>query len=357
MRVRQLVLGAGTLINSGKLTLGNNDSIESSIFFGDFDPFVNGGFLDSAPVFELGTGGQSVIYDGNGPDQTTSFEINPSRVLKSLRYDNFRGGAKLHIEGGDLTVTDLFLIEGEIATGQYKIIHKGGIFLSTGRISGELKRPFTFAPNNNIWYFVSGQVFVSVESLGPPPTSLSIRSIPGPLPGLLPATSLSRRWQITKTGDLTAQLSFSYVNGEIRGNESNYQIWRSTGGPPVLIPFAERFPTTNTITTNTGLTQLSGLWGVGEMVDPGPVSIGGSVLTSGGAGIRNAVVTITGGNLPGPVTAQTGQFGTYSFGGLQAGEVYTVRVDAKRFRFSTNSQQVTPFADVTGINFTANPQE
>jgi hypothetical protein len=357
LRVRELTLATGTLINSGKLTLGNNDSTESSIYFGDFSPLRNGGSLDSAPVFELGTGGQNVGYSGNGPDQSTSVEINPSRVLKSLRYNNFRPGAKLNIEGGDVTVADLHLTEGEIATGQYKIIHNGGIFLGVGRISGELERPFTLVPNNNIWYFVSGQVFVGVESLGPPPTRLSIRSIPGPLPGLLPATSLSRRWQITETGDITAQLSFSYTNAEIRGNESNYQIWRSTGGSPTLIPFAEHFPGTNTITTVSGITELTGLWGVGEMVDPGPVSISGTVLTSGGAGIRNAVVTITGGNLPGPVNAQTGQFGTYLFSGLQAGEVYTVRVSAKRFRFSINSQQVTPFADTTGVNFTANPQD
>jgi hypothetical protein len=358
LRVRELYLRKGTLINSGKLTLGNNDSTESSIYFEHSVAFPNGGSLDSAPVFELGgLGGQNVGYIGNAPDRSTGVEINPSRILKSLRYDNPRGGAKLNIEGGDLTFSDIHLTAGEIATGQYKVIHTGGGTRVSGRFSGEVEKRLTFAPVNHIWYFASDEVFVGFESLGPPPTSLSIRSIPGPLPGLLPAASLSRRWQITKTGDMTAQLRFSYVDQEIRGNENNYQIWRSTGGSPTLIPFAERVPVLNTITTNTGLTDLTGLWGVGEMVDPGPVSIGGNVLTSGGAGIRNAVVTITGGNLPGPVTAQTGQFGTYSFGGLQAGEVYTVRVDAKRFRFSTNSRQITPFTDATGVNFTANPQE
>jgi hypothetical protein len=358
LRVRDLMFITGTLINSGKLTLGNNDSADSSISFVQFDPLLNWGTFDSAPVFELGgTGGQNVAYVGNQPDRSTGVEINPSRVLKSFEFGNNRGGAKLNIVGGDLTVGDLRLTAGEIATGQHKIIHNGGIFLGSGRFSGEVEKRLTFAPVNHIWYFVSDEVFVGFESLGPPPVTLSIRSIPGPLPGLLPATSLSRRWQITKTGDMAAQLKFTYVDQEIRGNESNYQIWRSTGGSPTLIPFADRSAGLNTITTNTGITELTGLWGIGEMVDPGPVSISGSVLTSGGAGIRNAVVTITGGNLPGPVNAQTGQFGTYSFSGLQSGEVYTVRVDAKRFRFSPNSRQVTPFADVTGVNFKANSQE
>lgn len=56
--------------------------------------------------------------------------------------------------------------------------------------------------------------------------------------------------------------------------------------------------------------------------------------TSTGAGIRNAIVTISGGNLPATVWVQTGQFGGNSFSGLQAGETYTVQVGAKRFRFA-----------------------
>jgi hypothetical protein len=358
LRVRDLTFLTGTLINSGKLTLGNNDAADSSISFVQFNPLLSWGSFDSAPVFELGgSGGQNVAYVGNQPDRSTGVEINPSRVLKSFEFGNSRADAKINIVGGDLTIGDLRLTAGEIATGQHKIIHNGGIFLGSGRFSGEVEKRLTFAPVNHIWYFVSDEVFVGFESLGPPPVSLSIRSIPGPLPGLLPATSLSRRWQITKTGDMTAQLRFTYVDQEIRGNENNYQVWRSTGGSPTLIPFTDRSAGLNTITTSTGLTELTGLWGVGEMADPGPVSISGSVLTSGGAGIRNAVVTITGGNLPGPVSTQTGQFGTYLFSGLQAGEVYTVQASAKRFRFGTTSRQVTPFANVTGVNFTANPQE
>jgi hypothetical protein len=113
----------------------------------------------------------------------------------------------------------------------------------------------------------------------------------------------------------------------------------------------------NTVTSSGPITDLTANWGIGAQLDPGPVSISGSVITSGGAGIRNAIVTISGGNLPAPVSFQTGQFGTYSFEGLQAGEVYTIQASAKRFRFGTSSQQVTPAANVTGVNFVANPQE
>lgn len=352
LRVRLLGLESGVLINSHKLTLGNNDSTESSILLRE-------GFLDSAPVFELGSGGQQVLYTGNGPNRTTGVEINPSRVLSRFYYNNLRAGARLTIEGGNLTVGTLDLVEGEVATGQYKIIHTGGIqtFSSDGFVNGELERLYTIS-DFYTFPFSNGDIRAYIDTHGGPPRSLSIRSMSGPMPGLLPAASLSQHWQITETGQLDGQLTFFYREWHIRGNESNYQIWRRVGGnPPTIIPFLTRNLSTNVIETGFGQTGLTGLWSIGEMVDPGPVSISGSVLTSGGAGIRNAVVTISGGNLPGPVTTQTGQFGTYLFGGLLAGEVYTVSVSAKRFRFSPNSQQVTPFADATGVNFTANPQE
>ena len=108
-------------------------------------------------------------------------------------------------------------------------------------------------------------------------------------------------------------------------------------------------------TSNIGI--LTGDWGIGEMVDPGPVSISGSVKQSGGQNIANATVTISGGNLPAPIQTQTGSFGLYQFSNLAAGETYTVRVDVKRYRFSVNTQQVTPLGNVANVNFVANPQE
>jgi hypothetical protein len=104
------------------------------------------------------------------------------------------------------------------------------------------------------------------------------------------------------------------------------------------------------------MTEFTGDWGIGEQLDPGPVSISGSVTQSGGQPIANALVTISGGNLPAPIRTQTGSFGLYQFSNLQAGETYTVRVDVKRFRFSVNNQQVTPLGNVSNVNFVANPQ-
>lgn len=86
------------------------------------------------------------------------------------------------------------------------------------------------------------------------------------------------------------------------------------------------------------------------------VSLSGRVLTAGGAGIRNALVTVSGGDLPSPVTGQTGSFGYYYFQGLHAGQTYTVTVATKRHTLAQPVRMVTPGADVFDFDFVAEPQ-
>lgn len=86
------------------------------------------------------------------------------------------------------------------------------------------------------------------------------------------------------------------------------------------------------------------------------VSLGGRILTANGSGIRNALVTVSGGNLPSPLTVQTGSFGYYDFQGLQSGAEYTVTVTAGRNTFTQPTRMVTPTANVSDFDFTAEPQ-
>lgn len=91
------------------------------------------------------------------------------------------------------------------------------------------------------------------------------------------------------------------------------------------------------------------------MVPVTNVSLTGRVLTSGGAGIRNALVTISGGNLPAPITMQTGSFGYFYFPGLQSGQTYTVTVATKRYVLAQPTRMVTPQTDVTNFDFVTEP--
>jgi hypothetical protein len=356
IRVRNILVFAGNIINAGELTLGNNDAEVNTVSFGGVGSPFAGGTFDSAPVFDLGTGGENVSYLRTAAPQTTGPEINPARTLKELTYDDAN---VLTIAGGDLTVTNtLRLTNGEVNTGPDKITVYSQVARSAGYVNGTFNWRFT-STGFQTWPIGQNGIYLPVQAaipaLGTNPSFLSIRMVDQTLPGLLPATSVSRYWKLEEVGDVSASLLFKYSDADVNGNEANYTMWRSNGGTPVLVG-GTADPPNNTVGTPFGVTDLTGDWGAGSQLDPGPVSIGGSVTQSGGQPIANALVTISGGNLPAPIQTQTGSFGLYQFSSLQAGETYTVRVDVKRYRFSVNTQQVTPLGNVSNVNFVANPQ-
>ncbi len=81
--------------------------------------------------------------------------------------------------------------------------------------------------------------------------------------------------------------------------------------------------------------------------------ISGQVITSSGNGIRNATVTLSGGNLPEPLTTKTSSFGYYRFADLPSGGTYIVTVQAKRFTFNNPSQVFNLQDDIVDANFIA----
>jgi uncharacterized membrane protein len=92
------------------------------------------------------------------------------------------------------------------------------------------------------------------------------------------------------------------------------------------------------------------------MVPAANLSLGGRVLTSSGLGIRHAVVTVSGGNLPTPVTVLTGSFGYYNFSGLQSGLTYTVTVSTKKYVLAQPSRMIMLQSSVSDFDFTVEPQ-
>lgn len=327
------------VVNSGRIKLGNHDTRQTTTTIFD------GASLDAAPAFDLGTSFyQNVSYRGV---TATGPEINASRTLGVM---TFVGPGELTIAGGDLAVTNtLSIVNGVIKTGANTITTAGQINgMPIGYVDGNLRTILSPSPNQFSTLFKVGAngtyspVTVTPIS-GASQSFITIRAVDETLPGLVPSISASRYWVITEEGNLVARLTFTPAASDINGDPANYKKYRSNGGPPVLV-------------TETDIDQLTGNWGLG-VADPGPVSISGAVTTSGGQPIRNATLRISGGNLPAPVDAITGSFGTYSFPGLQAGESYTISVSAKRYRFTPISQVVTPAGNIGNVNFAANPQE
>lgn len=117
---------------------------------------------------------------------------------------------------------------------------------------------------------------------------------------------------------------------------------------------------TNTSSSALGISESNIIVGTGvfngavhayAMVPVANVLLSGRISTPSGSGIRNVIVTLSGGNLPSPLTTQTGTFGYFSFTGLQSGQTYTVTVNAKRHTFAQPSRMVTMQGNVTDFDF------
>lgn len=78
------------------------------------------------------------------------------------------------------------------------------------------------------------------------------------------------------------------------------------------------------------------------------VSVSGRVMTANGKGLRGAITTLT--DSAGMVRSmRTGSFGCFSFENVEAGETYSIAVQAKRFVFSP--QVISVFDNITDLNF------
>ena len=185
---------------------------------------------------------------------------------------------------------------------------------------------------------------------------LTARSFNATLAGFNPPTSLSRNWSLEEGGDITADMSFTYDvdANDVSGNEADYRTYRKnaagvvTNHCPVVACVNAG---TNTLGPITAVTDVLGRWTGAENQVPvaANASLSGHVMTSNGNGIRNAVVSLSGGNLTQPVIIQTGPFGSYSFENLQVGQTYFLQVSAKRFRFSSPSRIITLQDDLEDI--------
>lgn len=122
---------------------------------------------------------------------------------------------------------------------------------------------------------------------------------------------------------------------------------------------------TNTSSSAMGISEDNVIVGTGvvsgavhayAMVPVRPISVSGRVTTNSGAGIRNAMITISGGDLTAPVHTMTSGFGYFRFTasqGLKSATTYTVSVASKRFTFTPPTQPLTAIKDVDDLNIIA----
>ena len=270
--------------------------------------------------------------------------------------------------GGNVTITNRLELTGIVNTGGNTLtIGCNGIvtFVTMSQyIVGNLTKQFcttgsfTFpvgtTPDNMLVGNPPEQSLFSanVTAIGVIPSTLTVNVVDGTLAGSDPMQSASRYWDVTETGDITADISFTYLDQDIMGMESGYQVLRRESGMTTTFMGGTVNAVTNTGTA-TGVMNFS-QWGAGMLVPTAAnATISGQVFTANKQGIRNAVVMVTGGGLSEPRYVQTGSFGKYQFDDLAVGQTYVITVLSKRYFFQNPSFVINLDGDLSDVNFEA----
>lgn len=311
--------------------------------------------LPSPPVFnsqgnvEIGTasfvGDLAVAFTGS--EQT--FRTN------GANFSNWTVGDTTLVNLASDAVVDVLLLgNGRIKTNSFGVT-AGEVFSTGGYIDGALTRPlgvtgekrFDVGTENG-----ASPVEFNITSLPSGPASVTVRANQGVRPGLNAAQSASRFWTITKTGELTTNVRFNYLDADVAGNEESYKLVKWTGNSPTVVP-SVLDTSANTISAS-GVSSFSD-WTIGNFVPTAANGfVAGRVMTSDGAGIRNANVTITDTTNGETRSVRTGTFGLFRFDALETGRTYIVTVSANRYGFTNNSRVISLSDSVGDADFVAN---
>ena len=261
----------GGFANSGQITLGGGAATTTVIQVGNSTTPTNAGTFDVSPVHNAGSGGHILLHlRATTTNWVTGFEVNTTRTLTQLTVDNNAVGGSLTIAGGPVTVTGtLALTNGVVNTTAANLLtnNAAATTRTTGYVDGPLARNMAVGSHT---FFVGDTEFspvvVNTTTLGAP-TIFTAEAIDAPMVGLIQGQSLSRYWNLTEAGDITADLSFTYASDatDVNGVETDYRIYKSVGG--VITNMCPGGPcvsdATNTLGPLVGVTDFSS-WSGGE---------------------------------------------------------------------------------------------
>ena len=159
-------------------------------------------------TFNLGTGGQVIFYLRETNPRTTGLELNPTRILTSMIYDDTAATHSLTIAGGDLTLsgkdTALALTNGRIVTGANNLIitvDSADVIRTTGYVDGNFRKNFRVASSKTFEVgTANGYSPVTINATAGTPADVTVKATQGTYPGLDPLKSLLRCWTLTATG-------------------------------------------------------------------------------------------------------------------------------------------------------------
>ncbi len=328
--INRVNIFSGGFANSNQITMGNGGASTTVIQVGNSTTPTNAGTFDVSPVFNTGSGGHTVLnLRTTTLNRPTGFEINPTRTLGVWTVDDNAVGGTLIVNGGDLTIVGaMTLTNGVIETNANTVTHNGAATRTNGYVDGNLSRSYTATGAYTYHVGQNGYspLLATVSALGTNPSSLTVKPVDMTLPGLSSAVSASRYWTLTETGDLTADLAFTYLDADVNGTETDYRVWRLSSG--ILTNQCMGGPCVNDATntaTVTGVTDFSD-WGIGENGTGAPGALQFSSPTYSQME-NSAMATITVDRTVGSANTVTVDYASVAGGSATGGASCTVGVD------------------------------
>ncbi len=270
---------SGGFSSSGSLTLGGGGATTAIVQMGNSTTPSNAGGFDISPAFDLGTGGQVMLYLRQTTPRVTGPEINPTRVLSGLTVDENNPAHSVTLAGGDLTVTAaVTLANGRLITG-VNTLSTGtvGVVRTAGYVDGNLRRTATAA--GALTFDVgtaNGYSPVSFNvTAGTFPADITASAVQATAPGFTPPELvIGRHWSLDAT-DITADLTFTYLDPTDLGtlDETGLRIYRGVAG--VYSDLGGVIDTGLNTATLTGVTTFSEWTLGGELV--GELSFTGGI--------------------------------------------------------------------------------
>jgi uncharacterized repeat protein (TIGR01451 family) len=260
----------GNISGANKITLGNGGATTAFIQIGNTTTPVAAGTFDAAPVFNLGTGGQSISYLRTTAARATGPEINPVRALTNFTYDDNDPTHPLTIAGGDLTAAGTTtLTNGRVVTGVNTFFAQGTVTRTAGYIDGNLRKPFAAAASANFELgTANGYTPVTFNvTAGTFPTAVTVAAVQSASPGVQPLGKvLNRYWKFSATG-VTADITLNYLDpADIPGTvtEANLHFLRHESAN--VHDYSDQGGTVNTAANTATVTGVSSFsdWTLGE---------------------------------------------------------------------------------------------
>lgn len=291
---------------------------------------INGGSLQRGVIYNGASATVITQTTANGSFMTTAFGINDSGLIVGNGIDpnNAARNVGIAYQNGASVANDIGALAGNNGALAFAV-GNGGHVVGSSMLNQGSGLPF-------IWTQAGGMVAI-------------------PLP--VGTTQGSARG-VNSTGKAVGTASSAFAIPFYYDGTNTFRL-------ADLIPAGTGWDlSTNTSSSALGISDSGVIVGTGvlngavrgyAMVPAGNVSIGGRVTTAAGNGIRNAVITLTGGSLPSPVIARTSSFGYYRFPTVAIGGPYTLTITTKNFTFPSSSRQVTAVTNVNDADFTALP--